>query len=47
MAILKAGAHTGKYGFDTFTHQRATLDSPALYVACQLQRAEAHCFQFS
>jgi aldehyde dehydrogenase (NAD+)/aldehyde dehydrogenase (NAD(P)+) len=23
------GAHTGKYGFDTFTHFRATMDSPS------------------
>ena len=27
--MLTAGAHTGKFGFDTFTHLRASLDSPS------------------
>ncbi|KAJ3520523.1 hypothetical protein NMY22_g12720 [Coprinellus aureogranulatus] len=28
-----SGYHTGKYGFDIFTHLRASIDSPGLYVS--------------
>ena len=27
------GQHTGKWGFDTFTHFRSTIDSPDLYAS--------------
>ena len=29
---LVAGCSTGKFSFDTFTHLRATLDNPGLFV---------------
>lgn len=31
MTTITDGQHTGKYGFDTFTQMRPTIDSPKLY----------------